>query len=129
MKIVPESQRLNFLPWLFGNKFIKGEQLVYYWASRLCAEYEGGFWSFYKTANGSGFLALPESDLFKIENDMNGACEKVNGIDFGIIVTIFALSSLFEINENCDDLIIKCDALKDFAYDRKESSKIIHVLD
>ncbi|EPK1724884.1 antirestriction protein, partial [Klebsiella pneumoniae] len=43
---VEESDRLSFLPDLFGNDFLAGEMQVYALAEKHITDYCGGFWHF-----------------------------------------------------------------------------------
>ncbi|VTN16557.1 Antirestriction protein [Raoultella terrigena] len=43
---VEESDRLSFLPYMFGNDFMIAELQVYALAKKLMPEYEGCFWYF-----------------------------------------------------------------------------------
>lgn len=40
--LVPEEQRLKFLPKHLGRQFLRGEMLVYDWMDRLAPSYMGG---------------------------------------------------------------------------------------
>ncbi|EIJ3905414.1 antirestriction protein, partial [Salmonella enterica] len=43
---VEESDRLSFLPYLFGDDFMIAEMQVYALARKMITGYEGGFWHF-----------------------------------------------------------------------------------
>ena len=43
---VEESDRLSFMPYLFGTDFMLAELQVYALAKKWMPEYEGGFWHF-----------------------------------------------------------------------------------
>jgi len=34
-----------------------GENLVYLWMKKLCDEYNGGYWTYYKLSNGGYYMA------------------------------------------------------------------------
>lgn len=90
--------RLEFLPTYFGKYALQGENFVYVWARRLCPDYTGGLWNFYKLRNGGCYLA-PSSGEFHTQCSLNGFEETLNADAFGIVVTLFAL---YELCERCD---------------------------
>ena len=46
---IPEAQRVDFLPKLFGPRLmLTGENAVYSFMEALCSDYQGGFWQFYE---------------------------------------------------------------------------------
>ncbi|HBY0996909.1 TPA: hypothetical protein MIP51_23430 [Klebsiella pneumoniae] len=53
---VEESDRLSFLPDLFGNDFLAGEMQVYALAEKHITDYCGGFWHFIRIPEGGGYM-------------------------------------------------------------------------
>ncbi|EDW0521362.1 antirestriction protein, partial [Salmonella enterica subsp. enterica] len=49
---VEESDRLSFLPYMFGNDFMLAELQVYALAKKWMPEYNGGFWHFIRLPEG-----------------------------------------------------------------------------
>ncbi len=51
---VEESDRLSFLPELFGTDFLAAEMQVYALAEKHITDYCGGFWHFIRIPEGGG---------------------------------------------------------------------------
>nr|AVI43592.1 hypothetical protein [Klebsiella pneumoniae] len=49
---VEESDRLSFMPYLFGTDFMLAELQVYALAKKWMPGYEGGFWHFIRLPEG-----------------------------------------------------------------------------
>jgi hypothetical protein len=61
-RLVPDPERMGFLPKHFGSRrYLQGENAVYDWMRRLCPDYTGGFWDFVELSNG-GFYMRPSKD-------------------------------------------------------------------
>lgn len=58
---VEESDRLSFLPYMFGNDFMLAELQVYALAKQWMPEYSGGFWHFIRLPDGGGYM-MPDCD-------------------------------------------------------------------
>jgi len=130
---VADGERLNFLPWLFNRKFTAGEQAAYAWMSKLAAEdYHGGFWNFYKLSNGSGYMAPAEDKPFRVVNDTNGFEGEMSADAAGIVATLFAISTLFEVMPQgaaLNGLIDRYYALRDYAAGHKDVRAIFGAID
>ena len=68
---VEESDRLSFLPDLFGNDFLAGEMQVYALAVKHITDYCGGFWHFIRIPEGGGYM-MPDGDRFHLTNPDTG---------------------------------------------------------
>ncbi len=68
---VEESDRLSFLPYLFGEDFLDAEMQVYDYANRYLPEYNGGFWHFIRLPDGGGYM-MPDVGPVRLVNDDNG---------------------------------------------------------
>lgn len=113
--IVPENERLDFLPNHFGKHFLMLENLVYSFAEKMIDGYVGGYWEFAyaDTDCVAPFMFFKEDDV-KMTNLFSGDEVEVDGILAGMIVSIYAIEYL--VNEVFDDALIdKLDALKDSA--------------
>lgn len=58
---VPEEERSDFLPDMFGIMMVEMEARVFNTMSQACPDYKGGYWEFY-TLPGSGFMILQSSE-------------------------------------------------------------------
>lgn len=131
-EVVPDNNRIKFLPKHVGLFMTRFETSIYNWMSRLDNEYNGGYWEFYELDNGGFFLAPSEDRDYKLCS-INHNEEVVSNITAGIVVTLFALNALMVI-ENISDsmqsqLVDKYYALKDFAADCDEAKEIFSLID
>jgi hypothetical protein len=55
--LVPDEERMEFLPSVFGRLMMEGESRVYTWAEELSLAYQGGYWEFYRLSNGGFYMA------------------------------------------------------------------------
>ena len=92
--LVPDCQRLDFLPDCFGQRLVmRGEALLYAWMCRLCEQYGGAYWNFYRLSDG-GFYFAPKLEDLEIAVDGNGFQGKMSADAAGIVATLFTLSQL-----------------------------------
>ena len=126
------DDRINFLPEFFGMQFmLYGEKLVYLWMKKLCDEYNGGYWTFYKLSNGGYYMAPASYNMMKIKCWLNYFDGELSSDAAGIIPTMFALSKLFSI-ENIDEtdrfveLYLK---LQEYAQQHDEKNLIFEAID
>ena len=89
----PEHRRASTTAALFGNAFpFQIEPAAYYWADRLSPDYHGGYWLFYTV--GPAFYMAPDSDSGFDVLSPNGYEGHLSSEAFGIVVCLFAYSSL-----------------------------------
>ncbi|SMG61587.1 antirestriction protein [Paraburkholderia susongensis] len=125
--LVPETSRLDFLPRFFGKHMI-GEAMVFNWADRLSADYNGGLWDFFTLSNG-GFYLAPSVQLdYRVMWNLNSFDDTMGTDAFGIVVTLFALCHLAELTED-EPVIERYHALRDYAAMHAESRKIMRAID
>ena len=63
--LVPESQRSEFLPDMFGIMMVEMEARIFNAMSTSCPDYNGGYWEFFKLP-GSGFMVWCAGDVEKV---------------------------------------------------------------
>jgi len=132
--IVPERQRLAFLPKYFGATLamIEAEAQVFRHLSSLCPEYKGAFWDCYELSNSGLYMAprLPGPLLLHVEG--NGFSGAMSADAAGIVATLFALSYLSfkyqDVSEGdrCGDHYLR---LREFACDHTEARQILQAID
>lgn len=88
---VSESDRLSFLPYLFGDDYLLAEMHVYATADRYLPQYTGGFWHFIRLPEGGGYMA-PDGDRVHVVNDDNWFDKTLSGDAAGIVVTLLAIN-------------------------------------
>ncbi|EGU3669055.1 antirestriction protein [Salmonella enterica subsp. enterica serovar Altendorf] len=88
---VEESDRLSFLPYLFGDDFMIAEMQVYALTRKMITGYEGGFWHFIHLPDGGGYM-MSDCDRVHMINGENWFDRTVSADGAGIILTSLAIS-------------------------------------
>lgn len=130
--LVPEHQRMDFLPRHFGRRhLLVGEAHVYGWMDRLCTTQRGGYWEFYELSNGGFYLAprpLPEqAPHLHLRVDGNGFDGDMSVDAAGIVATLFALN--YMMFGGASDLTQAYEQLLDYAAQHPESALIDAAID
>lgn len=115
--IVPEYERLDFFPWMFTPRHLfRGENRLYDIMSRLSPDYNGGYWTFVKTANGAGY-AYPElkQDLIRLQWANNGFDGEASPEIAGLIATCIAIGSFWGAGSD-EHFAERFHALDDYIY-------------
>lgn len=128
--IVPEENRLRFLPALFGHSLIIiAENAVYGLMQRLSPlDYGGGFWGFYEHEGVPLFLAPKSKSRFRITGDITCFQGEVSAEAAGIITTMFAHSHL-SFQYQSELLSEGYGRLYAYAADHPEASEIYQAID
>ncbi|MFJ5375200.1 antirestriction protein [Pectobacterium versatile] len=132
--IVSDSQRLNFLPELFGADFFMAEMNIYSYADVYLRGYKGGFWQFYSLPEGNGYLA-PDAERVTVCNPDNYFEQEMSGEAAGIFITAMVLNhrawmhSRHDQEELCELFCERYEALMEFARGHKERDAILSALD
>jgi len=92
--LVPQAQRLAFLPDHFGRLYMAAEQGVYRTMRQLCADYDGGYWDFYALSNGGALLVPTCATAFTLTCEGNGYSGRLPAFATGIGVCAMAYSRL-----------------------------------
>jgi hypothetical protein len=127
-RLVPEHERLNFLPKHFGKKLmLHGEALVYGWMSRLASEYKGGLWNFYEIEGGF-YMAPTRYERLRVMQPGNGFDHALSADAAGIVVTLYAINELCW-SHPCEFFDGQYYALRDFAKTHVEAALIFGAID
>lgn len=97
---VEESDRLSFLPYLFGNDFMLAELQVYALAKKLVPEYAGGFWHFIRLPEGGGYM-MPDCGPVHMVNGDNWFDRTVSADAAGIILTALTINRRLWTHHDC----------------------------
>lgn len=127
--LVPESERLDFLPRHFGRQMMAVEQHLLTRLAALSPDYTGGLWHMYDLSNGGCYLAPTDPAEFRISvhgNDFDGT---VSADAAGIIVTLFTLSELAFRTPHVEVLSERFHQLRDFAAEHAEARLIFRAID
>ena len=88
---VEESDRLSFLPYMFGTDFMLAELQVYALAKKWMPEVDGGFWHFIRLPEGGGYM-MPDCGRVHLVNGENWFDRTVSADAAGIILTSLAVN-------------------------------------
>jgi hypothetical protein len=127
--LVPEANRINFLPRHFGRQMTVVEQEIFTQMREVCESYSGGYFNFYDLSNGGCFIALAHSEPLSIAVDGNGYQGTMSAEAAGIVATLFALSHLSFRHSHVERLAECFHQLRDFAADHAEASAIFAAID
>lgn len=92
--VVPESERLDFLPKMLGGDLVlifTVENLIYSVAQRICPDYQGGSWEFVSVSDGLGFAYPTHADELEAFTAF-GENFKMDKVSFGIACTLYAFN-------------------------------------
>src|SRR5882724_9650190 len=113
--IVPDAERLDFLPRHFGPLMLHVERQVYSWLSTLSADYSGGYFNFYRLSNHGAYMAPVSPERLRISVHTNDFYDRLTADAAGITATLFALSSLAFQLPRFEILSTRFHQLRDFA--------------
>jgi hypothetical protein len=129
-RTVPDCQRMQFLPKLFGGRLmLAGEMTVYTLMSSFCEAYNGGHWDFVEVP-GAGYMrpSAPIPGEYAMTCPGNWFEGTVSADAAGIIVTLMALSHL-SFKDNTDRCAESFYALRNFATRHREAYLIFKAID
>ena len=126
--LVKEEDRLDFLPKHLGKKFLKFEMLTYAFMDNFCEEYSGGFWNFWTLDNGGILMTLDSTESFKVINPLNYFEDTMSAQAASVGMNLFALNDLANRTQD-EKLADYFYALRDFASEHPEASKIFQLID
>lgn len=127
-QIVPFEEAMTAM---FGRAYPQAEPTLYSIASHLSDDYRGGVWVGVKLDDGAYFVR-PDSRIRFLTCSDNGASEELTADDFGISVTLYALSNLsfaLEGTSECDRVCDAFHALRNTAAARPEREAIFAIID
>lgn len=125
-KLVPDHDRLKFLPRLFGTAMVRIESEIYDAMSELCSEYTGGYWHFYTLSNGGFYMAPATSGPMRLQVDGNGYDGLMSGDAAGIVAVLMMFSHTSFSDENFSAYF---HALREFALEHAERDAIFAAID
>lgn len=131
--LVPEDERSEFLPRQLGGPMpaMHFEGQLFTVARNFCKDYGGGMWDFYELDNGGFFMAPAGKDSYRFANPMNYSDVNLSAQAFGVVCTIYAISSLLEGPPTVeqDARIDKLHLLQRYAANHPESPGIFQAID
>ncbi|WP_034381979.1 antirestriction protein [Comamonas thiooxydans] len=131
---VADENIFDFLPAMFGNYFISGEQTIYSTMRSFCSAYQGGQWIYYNLSNGGRLMALNSADKFDVLVLGNQFDAEMSSQAVSIVVNLAVLSqfgeALYGTNEDLSEhMYTQHRLLMDFAREHPESEKIMRAID
>lgn len=129
--IVPDEDRLKFLPKYSGRYMLSGEAMVYSFLTKFSDAYSGGFWDFYELSNGGFYMAPQGHETIAMCNPMNYFSDQMSNHAAGITVCLFSLSCLSLSCKEVDreGLIDQYYLLRDYALHHDEGGLILSAID
>lgn len=130
VKIISDELRMDFLPRHMGIFQFSFEGLLYAFARKLCADYDGAYWDFYEEYEGEGFFfcAPRMSEKYVTARwEDNYSEEEVSTQALGIVATLFALNYMAQSGE--ERAIQKYYALLDYVPTHPEARAIYSLID
>lgn len=128
--IVPDPQRLAFLPKHFGAKHVlRAEATVYGFMQRLTANaYSGGYWHFIELSNGGFYLRLNTSrPTFRVKAEGNFFDGEMSADAASITACLYAINLLlWQGLEHLEDRYYR---LREYASEHVESALILAAID
>ncbi len=124
------NQRVTHTARLFGHQFpMRLEPTVFNIAGNLSAEYDGGYWEFYKLSNGGFYMAPASEEQFSVSSE-NGYEGSMSGDALGLVVCLFAFSLLsFGDGAFAEICAQQYHLLREFALDHAEVGSIMQAID
>lgn len=126
--LVPEKQRLDFLPKQTLGHNLRFEFGAYDAARALTADYGGGYWEFYRLSNGGFYIAPGSTDHFRIAVLTNGYEGECSADALGIICSLVSLNKLIW-QTHSEGLNTKYYALYNYAAEHPEAATIFGAID
>lgn len=114
--IIPDHQRLDFLPRHFGRRMVQFEGTLYHMADNMLQGYTGGYWEYAEAKNGAPFAFLKTDKPITLANMFSGEQVEVDAVLAGMILSLYTLNYMLERAAN-GGLMDKYDALRDALYD------------
>lgn len=96
VSLVPDEARLDFLPELFPNCYLRGERLVFAITRQWFPSYGGGHWDFFKVDDKPAFMAPHGAGALEAAIAGNGFSGVLSHQAVGVIATLVALSACLE---------------------------------
>lgn len=127
--IVPEAERLDFLPRHFGHLMLTVERQTYSWLSTLSQDYSGGLWHFYSLNNSGCYIAPAAPERLRIVVHGNDFAGTLSADAAGITATLFALSNLAFKFPRVEMLSTRFRQLRAFAAEHTERLLIFQAID
>jgi hypothetical protein len=129
-KRIPVNQRVKITAELFGLAFpMRLEPTIFNFAGNLAAEYDGGYWEFYKLSNG-GFFMCPTADTpfhVRCENGFEG---ELSAEAFGIVCSMYVFSNFsFSDGAFAETCAQHYHWLREYALDHAEAGSIMQAID
>ena len=124
------NQRVSHTARLFGHQFpMRLEPTIFSIAGNLAAEYDGGYWEFYRLSN-NGFYLAPVSDTQFSVSSQNGYEGSMSADALGIVACLYAYSHLsFGDGAFAEICAQQYHLLREFALDHAEAGSIMQAID
>jgi len=127
--IVPGHLRASTLPKRFPGMFLVYESLVYSYMEKFSSDYSGGYWEFVELSNGGFYMSLKSNSRVYLEIDTNGFEDEMTADAASVVINLFVQCHLAHQHDELDSLIDMYYALRNYACEHTEASKILKAID
>ena len=127
---IASNQRVKVTAELLGLAFpMRLEPAIFSIAGNLAAEYDGGYWEFYKLSNGGFYMAVASDKQFVVSSE-NGYEGSISGNALGLVACLYAYSHLsFGEGAFAEVCAEQYHLLREFALDHAEAGSIMQAID
>ncbi len=127
---IASNQRVKVTAELFGLAFpMRLEPAIFSIAGNLAAEYDGGYWEFYKLSNGGFYMAVASDKQFVVSSE-NGYEGSISGNALGLVACLYAYSHLsFGEGAFAEVCAEQYHLLREYALDHAEAGSIMQAID
>ncbi|MCH9299951.1 MULTISPECIES: antirestriction protein [Pantoea] len=104
--VLADSERLHFLPALFGHDFMRAENNVYLYADRYLANYDGAVWDFVRVPgvpHGGGYMKPAGEERWQFSSPHVWTDLEISSDAAGIIITALVLNHRSWLYDRHDD--------------------------
>lgn len=122
------DNRLEFLPYYVGNKFLQYEMLVYDQMLKASKQYDGGYWEYYTLSNSGFYMELQNNESFEMECLSNYYNGKMSAEAASIAVNL-CVQNLFAWQVNPERFSDAFHLLRDYASQHEEAREIFGFID
>jgi hypothetical protein len=127
--IVPDAERLDFLPRHFGHMMLTVEVRVYSWLSTLSQDYTSGLWFYWTLENDGCYMTPVGPERLRIAVKGNDFVGTMSADAAGITAMLFALSELSFKHPRVEVLSTRFLQLREFAAEHAECRLIFQAID
>ena len=128
VKQVSESKRLSILPKYAGRHMMRVESHILDAMRAYCESYQGGYWYMYELSNGGFYMAPGRDETLSIRCAGNFYEGSMSADAAGLVATLAGINRVVWLTES-KELTALYYAVREFAFQHKESQEILRAID